>query len=750
MRIWLLTSELPNGDAIVGTARYIDNFARALGATGHEVTIIAPNEEARSEQLATNVLFRGFVPASRQLNEVYLTGESDAHPAYPYNILSYRPALSYQAASETLKLLDDLDPPDIIETQEYDGLAYYLFQHKLLERSALGSIPILVHLHGPSFEVMRANQVPRYRFPDYWVGQMEKFCIVAADALLTPSRFLGDSIHETLELQGEIPVIPWPLFVEGDSPSASLPSKTIACAGRWEFRMGILLLVKACCRLWARGIDFQLALIGEDAHYHPRGMSMGGFIKQRYAPWIESEHLKLVERANPAETRAYMQQAWAVVVPSLWDGFSTVCAEAMNLGQVVLASQSGGQAEMIETDREDGFIFDWSVPESFEQKLVQVLSLGDEDRASIGQNTRSRVRALCSPDVVISQRLRHYEEVVARCQSRHLFPTVQPDMGLPLTRSDEEQPGLLSVIVPFYNLGPFLEETLTSVLDSMYRPLEIIVVDDGSTDRDSLTVLERIENRGIKNLRVLHTENRGPASARNTGVLTARGEFIAFVDADDLVEPVFFQKAIDVLRRYPNVTFVYSWSRRFGERSGIWPTWNTEFPYLLGHNMLLVLAVIRRSQFLANAQHKPELENPFEDFESWISLVEAGGIGVSLPIPLVRRRARADSTYHLARMEQFLYLYDLITRYHPEVYRRWGVELFNLQNANGPGWAWRNPTERTPITRQEVLDRLSGEQVSRGLSWRRLIQALCFKVAGLPGLGWLYHFRSLAERILGG
>jgi glycogen(starch) synthase len=190
---------------------------------------------------------------------------------------------------------------------------------------------------------------------------------------------------------------------------------------------------------------------------------------------------------------------------------------------------------------------------------------------------------------------------------------------------------------------------------------------------------------------VLRTENQGVGAARNAGALAAQGEFISFLDADDLVEPGFYDQAIDVLHRYPNVALVYSWLRYFGESSGFWLAWNTEFPYLLGHNMAAVLAVIRRSQFLMHAQNKPKMTYDCEDYESWVSLVEAGGLGVSLPFPLVRYRVRSGSRSHTSNASQKLYMRDLITGYHPEVYRRWGVELFNLQNANGPGQLWNHP-----------------------------------------------------------
>src|SRR5262249_23459533 len=147
---------------------------------------------------------------------------------------------------------------------------------------------------------------------------------------------------------------------------------------------------------------------------------------------------------------------------------------------------------------------------------------------------------------------------------------------------------------------------------------------------------------------------------RNLGAAASRGEYLAFVDADDLVEPDFFERAVAVLRRFTNVSFVYSWLRYFGSATGCWPTWNTELPYLLGHNMVTAFAVVRRSDFLAYGRNSPALAYALEDYDAWIAMVERGCIGVSLPEMLVRYRVRPDSMYHRMNDDQALYLFDLI------------------------------------------------------------------------------------------
>src|SRR5262249_26904570 len=287
MRVWLLTSELPREFA-GGIARYVENFARLLGEAGHEVVVIARTEQACDTPLAPGVRVVGISPGHARLNEPNPDGLPDTHPGYPYNVLAYWPALSYQMAEAVLQLLQHLPPPDVIESQEYAALPYYLLHRKLTERTALERIPILVHLHSPAFELAHFNQEPRYRFPQYWVGQMEKFCIVAADALLSPSAFLADWLEQSLRRPLHVSRIPYPLVLPRDLPPSQARPKHLVYVGRLELRKGVLPLVKACSQLWAAGADFFLTLVGGDVDFNPKETTVGTFLRQRYAAWIES------------------------------------------------------------------------------------------------------------------------------------------------------------------------------------------------------------------------------------------------------------------------------------------------------------------------------------------------------------------------------------------------------------------------------------------------------------------------------
>lgn len=117
---------------------------------------------------------------------------------------------------------------------------------------------------------------------------------------------------------------------------------------------------------------------------------------------------------------------------------------------------------------------------------------------------------------------------------------------------------LVSIIVPCYNAGRWLAETLESALAQTWPEKEIIVINDGSTD-GSLAIAEQFAARGV---RVIDQPNRGASAARNHGLRVARGEFMQFLDADDLISPDKVTAQIELLRKRPAGTVATcAWGR---------------------------------------------------------------------------------------------------------------------------------------------------------------------------------------------
>lgn len=764
MKIWFLTTEYPpfyGG----GIGTYMSQAVQMFAGAGHEVTVFVQGPENLEQQQAARVRLIRFRTGSDDLARQAPGPEPDDHPAFPFNVMSYWPALSYKFALQVRERISSEGPPDLIEVQDYGGLGYYLLQQKWLGYAGLEDVPVLVHLHTPTFEILSIDQYPDYRLPEYWVGRMERFSILAADGLICPSAFLRGKVMKTLTGgRGglDIEVIPLPFKSRTDREiKPPEGDKTIVYVGRLELRKGVLPLVACCDRLWREGEEFKLLMIGGDTEFYTRGMTVGEYLRRRYGMWLEAGRLEFTGNLPPEECARRVARGWAVVIPSLYENFPLTCVEAMHAGKTVIASSSGGQAEMIGSG-DCGYVFDWSVKGSLESCIREVLRLSPAENVAIGARARDRIREMTAYENVLSRRMEVFEKIKGRSAGKRIFPSVNMYDLIPTPPPEPPaqvpcEPGLLSVTIPYYNLGEYIEETIFSVLNSTYRPLEIIIVNDGSDDPQSLEKLREIEASGRKEIRVVHTVNKGLASARNTGAEHARGEFLALVDADDLVEPDFFSRCVDVLRRYDNVSLVYSWVRYFDAAHGCFIANNLEFPYLLAHNMLAAICVLKRADFLAFARNKPLMAYGLEDYESWISLYESGRLGVCIPEFLTRYRVRPGSMVRKMNDNQVLFMYDEIVRLHPETYRRYGDELFRLLNTNGASFAWNAPgdnwqsAERRLRWAEERLRALEEEaQLLRervaALQWAEDPSAMGLKTA-LRGLG--HGLKRKTRQLLG-
>ena len=364
------------------------------------------------------------------------------------------------------------------------------------------------------------------------------------------------------------------------------------------------------------------------------------------------------------------------------------------------------------TNGNAGNLFDWQVPGDFEQQLKQILAFSHEELLQAGQQARSLILQIAGHSQVLAQRLTYLEKVIDRHTQKTFFPSLNyaPHGYIPLPQSSTSESGIqgrVSVCIPFYNHGQFIDETLESVYASDYADLEVLLLDDGSTDPHSFTKLVSLQTR-YPDLKVMRTQNQGVATARNQMAAIASGEYIAFLDSDDKVSPTFYTQAVKVLDQYQNVGFVASWLQEFGNSQKVWLAWNPEFPYLLCHNMLGVCTVVQKSAYLAVGGMKPVLAENLEDYECWISLCEQGWVGVVLPALHYFYRIRPTSRLGTSNREQLLYLYEAIARLHPDLYSKYGSEIYQLLNQNGASWLWDHPSKNaalstTDLTGMEIL-----------------------------------------------
>jgi len=202
------------------------------------------------------------------------------------------------------------------------------------------------------------------------------------------------------------------------------------------------------------------------------------------------------------------------------------------------------------------------------------------------------------------------------------------------------QPGSdarVSVVMPHFNHGAFIDEAIESLRSQSYPPHEIIVVDDGSTDRQSLEVLERLEVEGVV---VLHQEQVGPGASRNRGVEHSSGEAILFLDSDDRVTGRHIEVGLDALRSAPEeVGFVYPDLQFFGNEQQlvVMPPYNLYL--LLLRNFCSMGGLVDRAVFDAGHRFRADLVDRHEDWDFFITLGISGIYGAPFHgAPLLYRR----------------------------------------------------------------------------------------------------------------
>lgn len=420
---------------------------------------------------------------------------------------------------------------------------------------------------------------------------------------------------------------------------------------------------------------------------------MGDVFRNRYSNYIRSGRLLLENQITPASKKQHLQNASLVVIPSIIDNFPYTVLETMAMGHIVLVSKQGGQSEIIE-DGVDGFIFDHEEEGSFLRQLKKVENLPEDDRAVISARARKKVREFYNPERIYEQKMKVLSQLVNKVELKGTasFPFVRSPLIQPGVSSGSSRSGLLSVIIPCFNLGKYLDETVASVLNSDYPLKEILIVNDGSTDIQTTRIIESYKSRpGFK---VIEKANEGVAIARNTGAAAATGEFIAFLDADDLVHVSYYSRAIAVFNKCENVHFAGAWVQYFGDSDLIWPTFNPEPPIILYHNSVNSSALVyRRNSFQAGGMNDPAM--PFtgwEDYESVISMLSAGYQGVVIPEVHFSYRVRNNSMVRELTLEKKILLYQYIQKKHGTFYATYAAEIINLSRANGDGVHIDNPS----------------------------------------------------------
>lgn len=301
---------------------------------------------------------------------------------------------------------------------------------------------------------------------------------------------------------------------------------------------------------------------------------------------------------------------------------------------------------------------------------------------------------------------------------------------------------LVSVIVPIYNAASYLQETLDSILASTYRPIEVVMVDDGSKD-ESLSVAQSYCKLHPE-CRVIAQNNQGVSAARNTAIREAKGTYILPVDADDKIADTFIQKAVDAIEGSDNIRVVGCRCWMFGAVNKEWSLPRFSHALLARKNMIPATALYRKVDWEHCGGYCEE-EIYREDWDFWISMMELGGTFYQINEVLFYYRISANSRRSLAK-DRKRHIIDAINRRHPaylkkylngplHYYRSWS-KLFNFFRGEKVVGQYSNWAEGEILYDKRNKLRIYNNNVSKQFAtpswWRGIIY------------GWLY--KSKAQR----
>lgn len=195
---------------------------------------------------------------------------------------------------------------------------------------------------------------------------------------------------------------------------------------------------------------------------------------------------------------------------------------------------------------------------------------------------------------------------------------------------------LVTVVITTFADGRFLDEAVVSVRAQSYRPIQLVISDDGSTDPVTCAALDRYTDEGETVLRNAHA---GVSANRNAALAVAEGEFLVFLDADDAILPDYVEVAVALIEADPAVGIVAPDWHYVGTTEAVEPM-RFSLGAMLAGNLLPISCLCRTADVRASGGFRTELST-HEDWDLWLSLLARGRTVALTGRPHFRRRVRA-------------------------------------------------------------------------------------------------------------
>ena len=202
--------------------------------------------------------------------------------------------------------------------------------------------------------------------------------------------------------------------------------------------------------------------------------------------------------------------------------------------------------------------------------------------------------------------------------------------------------GKVSIVIPCFNHGTMLREALASLEEVRNENLlEVIIVDDGSSDAETIRILKEVAEAGYK---VVSQPNGGLGAARNAGIRGAKGEFILPLDSDNRLRRVYLEQGVSLLKENPSLGVIYADAEYFGEKTGRWQVQEFDLLSLIRMNFIDACALYRKALWEGVGGYDEQMPwMGLEDWDFWLRVACHGGSFFHLPAVGFDYRVRSDS-----------------------------------------------------------------------------------------------------------
>ncbi len=727
-RVWLVTTELYPFSGGIGV--YAHHTGMMLAQAGAETTVLFHDPSVGAPVIRRTDGYRLIRFCGQTLNQ-RPTGQPELHGPL---------GAAYQACEFLKHLVAEEGAPDLVEFQDYGALGYFFLKHRLMEMGDEAPRVVLT-AHRPYVHCAAADGEGTFEHRTAFLGDAERWCYAAADAVLAPCRYIVEALgrpdmafplHDVhvvcnpfdprVITQARPDHLVTPQVKALDARQYG-PDEPVLYFGKLQNQKGAWDLVASLAALWAQDQTHPLWMWGRDAMHSPSGATTYDFLEQRYRRLFARDLVRYFGEYELGAMRALCASHPICVVPFREECLPYAFIEIVLCGGIPIWAADGGQSEIVPPAYRKLLIVDFNAPQDLGETLRALKTLTPAERHSLSLALAAEVRAQTDYKAVAARKLEALSRITLS-STRRDYPFVHGEAKAfaPLTTdararlasavpqrgatvSTVVSPGthahgrgeLVSVIVPYFEMHDYIEETLEAVETQAHPHVEIIIVDDGSYSEAAKAKLNAIAARPSHfRTTIVRKYNGGLSDARNAGAKIAQGDYLYFLDADDLIHPATLTKGLSVLQRFDNVAYVGAWLREFegGERD--WLVWDIDGPYIGFHNLQICSFLIRAQAWLAHGVNDPAMSLGMEDYESHVRMFAAGVRGVALPRAFFNYRIREDSMARAFNAHTLAFLQRRVIANNRGFYNRYGAELAGMFAENGHGALATPPTRETP------------------------------------------------------